>query len=83
VIQTEQVSRVLRDFITEHFTYGRHAQLGEDDSLLEKGLIDSTGVLELVTMIEETYGFTVEDNELGTGRPGLRFRADWFCRTEA
>ena len=44
--------------------YGRRVQLGDDDSLLENGLIDSTGVLELVTKIEETYGFSVEDNEL-------------------
>jgi acyl carrier protein len=64
VIQAEQVSRELRDFIVEHFMYGRRAQLGDDESLLENGLIDSTGVLELVTKIEETYGFSVEDNEL-------------------
>ena len=36
----------------------------ETDSFLEKGIIDSTGVLELVSFIEATYGFRVEDEEL-------------------
>jgi acyl carrier protein len=38
--------------------------LDAHDSFLEKGLIDSTGVLELVSFIEETYGITIEDEEL-------------------
>jgi acyl carrier protein len=39
-------------------------ELANSGSLLELGIIDSTGVLELVGFIEETYGFTVEDDEL-------------------
>jgi acyl carrier protein len=38
--------------------------LSEEDSLLETGVIDSTGVLELVAFIEETYGIKVEDEEI-------------------
>ncbi len=57
--------RQIRNFILENFMIGRPAEeLGDDDSLLDKGIIDSTGVLELVSFIESTFGFTVEDAEL-------------------
>jgi len=39
-------------------------ELTDDASLLDKGIIDSTGVLELVGFIEQTFGITVEDDEL-------------------
>ena len=38
--------------------------LRPDDSLLGRGLIDSTGVLELVAFLEEHYAITVEDEEV-------------------
>ena len=37
---------------------------GDDDSFLEGAMIDSTGVLELVLFVEETFGVRVEDEEL-------------------
>lgn len=39
-------------------------ELNDSDSLLGKGIIDSTGVLELVGFIEEHYQFSIEDDEL-------------------
>jgi len=54
---------VLR-FIRENFILDEAEKLQENDSLLEKGIIDSTGVLELVSFIEEKYNITVEDEEL-------------------
>jgi acyl carrier protein len=39
-------------------------QLSDEDSLVEKGLIDSTGILELVAFLEEKYGISIEDTEL-------------------
>ena len=54
----------LRRFIRENFLFGRETALAEDDSFLELGIIDSTGVLELVALLEEQYGFTIEDDEL-------------------
>jgi acyl carrier protein len=38
--------------------------LMDNDQLLEKGILDSTGVLELVGFIEENFAFSVEDTEL-------------------
>jgi acyl carrier protein len=39
-------------------------QLSDDDSLVEKGLIDSTGILELVSFLEEQYAIKIHDTEL-------------------
>ena len=55
---------IIRKFIHENFILDEGAPLQDEDSLLEKGIIDSTGVLELVAFIEEKYGITVEDEEL-------------------
>jgi len=55
----------LRTFIHENFMMGRDIEeLTDSGSLLELGIIDSTGVLELVNFIEETYGFSIDDDEL-------------------
>jgi acyl carrier protein len=54
----------IRKFIHENFIVDGENHLGSEDSLLEKGIIDSTGVLELVAFIEETYLFKVDDEEL-------------------
>lgn len=51
-------------FIKDNFIFDEGEKLDENDSLLEKGIIDSTGVLELVSFIEEKYKITVEDDEL-------------------
>ena len=54
----------IRKFIGENFILEGDDHLGDEDSLLEKGIIDSTGVLELVAFIEETYQFKIQDEEL-------------------
>ncbi len=58
------IQEIIRKFIHENFILDEEAHLKDEDSLLEKGVIDSTGVLELVAFIEEKYGITVEDEEL-------------------
>lgn len=59
-----QIENEIRKFIMENFILDGEVNLSEDDSLLEKGIIDSTGVLELVAFIEETYQFKIKDEEL-------------------
>lgn len=55
----------IREFIVENFLYGQDDnKLGDDISFLEKGIMDSTGVLEMVSFVEEKYGISVEDEEL-------------------
>ncbi len=55
----------IRSFIVENFLMGEDSpSLKDATSFLEEGIIDSTGVLELVGFLEETYGIRVEDEEL-------------------
>jgi acyl carrier protein len=54
----------VREFVVENFLFGDGGSLKEDTSFMEEGIIDSTGILELVFFIEETFGFSVEDDEL-------------------
>jgi len=59
------IEQQTRDFIVENFLFGEPDNgLKTTDSLLEQGIIDSTGVLELVSYLEETYGIEIEDEEL-------------------
>jgi len=59
------VRQELRRFIIDNFLFGvEDSQFSDDDSFLEKGLIDSTGVLELVAFIEEQYGIRFQDDEI-------------------
>jgi acyl carrier protein len=51
-------------FILEHFPASRRRSLDDTDPLLESGVIDSTGVLDLVTFIETEFKVTVDDEEL-------------------
>jgi len=55
----------LRQFITDSIMYGHNTDfLTDDASFLESGVIDSTGVLELISYMETRFGITVEDHEL-------------------
>jgi len=59
-----QVREQLKHFVIENFLFGRENGLKDDDSFLDNGIIDSTGVLELITYIEETFGIRVQDADL-------------------
>ena len=55
----------IRQFVVENFLFGQHdRQIDDDRSFLESGIIDSTGVLELIAFIEQKYGISVADEEL-------------------
>ena len=61
----QTTSFALRRFIVENFLFGREdPPWGEDDSLLGRGIVDSTGVLKLVVFIERTFGVDVLDHEI-------------------
>ncbi len=54
----------VRKFITENFYVADKDALTDDASLLDRGIIDSTGVLEVVAFLESEFGITVDDSEL-------------------
>ena len=59
-----ELTEQIRGFILENFIVDGDGNLENGVSLLEEGIIDSTGVLELVAFIEETYHIKVQDEEL-------------------
>jgi acyl carrier protein len=62
-IMSDQKEKV-RGFIIEHFLFGQGANFQDAASFLEQGIMDSTGVLELVAFLESSFGIKVSDDEL-------------------
>ena len=61
----ETIAREIKEFVVTNFLFGQQGTgLAEDQSFLESGVIDSTGVLELVAFLEQRYGIAVADREL-------------------
>ena len=55
----------VRQYVLENFLFGRtEVEVSSDASFLDLGIIDSTGVLELVTFLEDKYQIKIEDEEL-------------------
>ena len=59
------IKHSIREFVETSFLFreGRE-RLGDDESLLGAGLIDSTGILELVSYLESAFGIVVQDEEI-------------------
>lgn len=54
----------VRAFVTSNFYVADPSSLQDTESLLDSGIIDSTGVLEVIGFIEDSFGLTVEDHEM-------------------
>jgi len=55
----------IKNFIIDSFMFGQQDQTFSDsDSFMEKGIVDSTGILELTSFIEDKYEFAIEDDEM-------------------
>jgi len=64
-MELQGIEREVRRFITENFPLGESGfELSGSDSLLEVGVIDSVGVLELIEHLESTYGFQIPDGDV-------------------
>lgn len=54
----------IRTFIVGKFPLARKRQIADDSRLLESGVVDSLGILDVVTFLERTFRITIEDEEL-------------------
>jgi len=54
----------VREFIVDNFLFGEEGDLKNDSPFFETGIVDSTGILEVVTFLEETFNISVADEEL-------------------
>lgn len=61
----EMFASEIKAFIVSNFLFGQETEpIAHDQSFLESGVIDSTGLLELVAFVEQKYGIAVGDREL-------------------
>lgn len=54
----------VQQFVVENFLFGEEGRIKEDTQFLEEGIVDSTGMLELVGFLEGRFHIHVEDDEL-------------------
>lgn len=59
------MKKTIRQYILENFLFTEdESALQDSDSFLDTGIMDSTGVLEIILFIEETFDIKVNDNEM-------------------
>ena len=58
------IKEQVRNFVVTNFYVPEPQSLADDASLLDRGIIDSTGVLEVIGFLEDTFGITIEDDEM-------------------
>lgn len=54
----------IRSYIVENFLFGDDSDLDDSLSFLDSGMIDSTGILEVISFLEDTFPIKVNDDEL-------------------
>lgn len=54
----------LRSYIVANYLFGQDDGFRDSDSFWELGLMDSTGVLELISYLEEKYAISLESSEI-------------------
>lgn len=60
-----QIRAELTEFIVTNYLFGDIASVPRDDDfLVEEGIIDSTGILELIEFLESRFGVEVSDSEM-------------------
>jgi acyl carrier protein len=61
---TTDIKQTVRQFLLDNFVMGGKVTIAEDTSFMKGHILDSTGFIELITFVEDTYGVKVEDEEM-------------------
>lgn len=62
--QTDHITARIRQFVFEQFPLARQRDIGDAESLLESGIVDSMGILEVVSFVESEFGIELSDEDL-------------------
>ena len=62
--ETKLITESVRQFVVSNFPSVKNRVLHNDDPLLENGIVDSLGVLDIVSFLESEFGITAVDEEL-------------------
>ena len=60
----KDIHEIIRNYVVNSFLFGDGKKLGNDTSFLGNSIIDSTGMLELISYIEQEFGISIDDAEL-------------------
>jgi acyl carrier protein len=63
--ESERLQKIVRTYILEDLLLGSEQEIGDDESLVDSGVLDSTGAVELVAFLEKTFGIKIDDHEIG------------------
>jgi acyl carrier protein len=70
-VTESEIKLRLRNFVQENFLYAMpDFELGDDDRLLEKGVVDSMGVAEMIAFVESEFGVFTSDEEVSEANFG-------------
>jgi len=62
---SEEIGATVKKFVVNNFLFGKAPEdFSDDDSFIERGIIDSTGILELIGFLERTYSIQITDDEM-------------------
>jgi acyl carrier protein len=60
----KDIKPVVRQFLLDNFVMGSNVTIADDASFMKGHILDSTGFIELIMFIEDTYGLKVDDAEM-------------------
>lgn len=64
----ENIKESVKNYIIENFLFGdTDTVINDDDSFMETGILDSTGILELIIFLESAFDIKLEDDEILPG----------------
>jgi len=63
-MEKDVIAQLTRDFIVDNFLFGQVGELHDSDSFLESGILDSTGILQLIAFLQDNCGITIDDEEV-------------------
>jgi len=61
---TSNIKQQVRQFILDNFMMGSASEIPDEASFMDHHIIDSTGFLELISFIEESFGIQVDDDDM-------------------
>ncbi|MBR3770982.1 MAG: acyl carrier protein [Clostridium sp.] len=61
----ENIEQVIKEYLLENFLFGyEENEISEKSSLLDMGILDSTGIMEIVSFLEQKFGIKVKDEDI-------------------
>ncbi len=64
MLQNDEISDQIHEWIVGHFPLAKERDIGPCDALLDSGIVDSLGTLDIILFLEQEFGLVVEDEEM-------------------